>query len=81
MLADDPTEVAYVDIAIAGGVTGLDAGRIVEGTPVIDDAGRARRAVHGVIDADGAYVEMIPVDGSSDRPIDDGARRRHGRRR
>lgn len=61
VLADDPTDVEYVESGTAGGVPGLDAGRIVEGTPVIDDQGALVALCTLVIDGDGAHVELIPV--------------------
>jgi hypothetical protein len=61
VLADDPTEVAYVESGTAGGVPELDAGRIVEGTPVVDDQGALVALCTVVIDGDGAHVEFIPV--------------------
>ena len=61
VLADDPTEVEYVEAGTAGGVPELDAGRIVEGTPVVDDQGALVALCTVVIDGDGAHVELIPV--------------------
>lgn len=78
VLADDPAQVAYVESGTAGGVPELDAGLIVEGTPVIDDQGALVALCTVVIDGDGAHVEMIPViDPSADPSVppssDDGA--------
>jgi hypothetical protein len=61
VLADDPTEVAYVEWGTDGGVPELDAGRIVEGTPVIDGEGALVALCTVIIDGDGAHVELIPV--------------------
>jgi PDZ domain len=61
VLADDPTDVVYVDSGTAGGVAGLDAGRIIEGTPVVDDQGALVALCTVIIDGEGAHVELIPV--------------------
>ena len=58
VLTVEPTEVAY---AVDGGVGGLDASRIVEGTPVIDADGALVALCTVVIDAEGAWVDMVPV--------------------
>ncbi len=78
VLADDPTRVEYVESGTAGGVPELDAGRIVEGTPVIDDQGALVALCTVVIDGDGAHVELIPVidptaDPAAPTSSDDGA--------
>ncbi len=69
VLSDDATDVSYVAAGTFGGVPELDAGRIVEGTPVIDDEGALVALCTVVIDGEGAFVEFIAVEG--DAPDDE----------
>lgn len=62
VLADAPTDVSYVAPGTSGGVPELDAGRIVEGTPVIDATGALVALCTLVIDADGAHVDMVAIE-------------------
>ncbi len=68
VLADVPTDVSYVAPGTSGGVPELDAGRIVEGTPVIDATGALVALCTLVIDADGAHVDMVAIEAA---PPDD----------
>ncbi len=68
VLADAPTDVSYVAPGTSGGVPELDAGRIVEGTPVIDATGALVALCTLVIDADGAHVDMVAIEAA---PPDD----------
>ncbi|MEK7422485.1 MAG: PDZ domain-containing protein [Actinomycetota bacterium] len=72
VLSDDVAEITY-DFA---GTSTLDAGLIVEGTPVVDDDGALVALCTVVIDSSGAHVDLLPitdVDGTPPPAADDPA--------